>query len=161
MTMQAECGVCRELVPDITIAYVGDVARCTNCMSDEILRLRVTVASLKKHRVERDELIDEIACLEQEVERLRETLDEITERHVRVMEERCPTDERHCTCVPMLRGEIERLQLENNKLHTECGHLQADLAECRRLLQEGIGNPVDWIDWIQRAAKAAGGGDGT
>jgi hypothetical protein len=27
------------------------------------------------------------------------------------------------------------LQLENNKLHTECGHLQADLAECRQLVE--------------------------
>jgi hypothetical protein len=29
-------------------------------------------------------------------------------------------------------AEIERLQLENNKLHTECGHLQADKEELRQ-----------------------------
>ena len=27
------------------------------------------------------------------------------------------------------------LQLENNRLHTECGHLQADMAECCRLVE--------------------------
>lgn len=76
-----------------------------------------------------------------------------------------------------LRKEVERLQLENNKLHTECGHLQADLAECRRLLRKICESPVigmpleqgqyDYTkkvvviedDVLTAARDAAGGGD--
>ena len=56
---------------------------------------------------------DEIARLSAEVERLKaecdklqEQLDDIATAHRQVMEERCPTDEIHCTCVPILKAEI-------------------------------------------------------
>ena len=34
----------------------------------------------------------------------------------------------------VLRREMEQLQMENSKLHTECGHLQADLSSLRQEL---------------------------
>jgi len=62
-----------------------------------------------------------------EVERLRATLDDINETHRIVMNELCASDEKHCTCVPILREENERLLTENltllrqvNLLITSC-----------------------------------------
>jgi len=45
-----------------------------------------------------------------EVERLEAELADWRETQRSVMAEKCPTDERHCTCVPMLRKEIESLR---------------------------------------------------
>ncbi len=46
----------------------------------------------------------------EELERLRAELADIHDQHRRVMSEKCPTDEVHCTCVPVLRREVERLE---------------------------------------------------
>jgi len=108
-------------------------------------------------------------------------LTEITERHVRVMEERCPTDERHCTCVPMLRGEVERLRagkhdrLEEARLtkhlmeaQQECERLRAALKPFAQVAERIPPAERDEFAWHHdhlvkhyRAARdAAGGGDG-
>jgi hypothetical protein len=92
------------------------------------------------------------------------------------MEERCPTDERHCTCVPMLRGEVERLRagkhdrLEEARLTKQLMEAKQQRDQCRRLLREACKMPprlgdtglVHTVtgDWLRRAAAAAGGGDG-
>lgn len=44
-----------------------------------------------------------------ENERLTKALDDYHATFERVMNEQCPTDEKHCGCVPILRAEIERL----------------------------------------------------
>ena len=35
---------------------------------------------------------------------------ELADYYKRVINEPCPTDEQHCTCVPALRAEIERIK---------------------------------------------------
>jgi phage host-nuclease inhibitor protein Gam len=42
-----------------------------------------------------------------------------------------------------LCDEVERLQLENNRLHTECGHLQADLAELHADIENAVAHAMD------------------
>jgi len=54
------------------------------------------------------ELLHEAA---DEIERLQGELEDINDSHKAVMGERCD-DEMHCTCVPALRAEIERLRIE-------------------------------------------------
>ena len=44
-----------------------------------------------------------------EVERLKAELEDIAESHRMVMNEQCPGDEIHCTCVPILKREIAAL----------------------------------------------------
>lgn len=39
---------------------------------------------------------------------------------------------------PLLAAEVERLELENHKLHGECGHLQADAAEMADRLRAAL-----------------------
>jgi hypothetical protein len=53
---------------------------------------------------------DDIEYLIAEVERLQEESDHYDSIHKMVMSEKCPTDEVHCTCVPHLRAEVERLE---------------------------------------------------
>lgn len=40
-----------------------------------------------------------------------QTIADMQEQHRLVMDEKCPSDEVHCTCVPILRVEIERLKM--------------------------------------------------
>jgi len=51
-----------------------------------------------------------------------EELDEIYAQHKMVMLEKCPTDEVHCTCVPMLRRELKNAteELEEIKKCKDC-----------------------------------------
>jgi len=70
----------------------------------ELLRERPIFVKqeIAKLKAERDELKDERDELL--VERA-----EAVEIHSRIMSEQCPTDEQHCTCVPALMAEVERL----------------------------------------------------
>ena len=89
------------------------------CALQEIKRLRNNWLTEQRARLEDHDVVqmwtsvkarEENEALRTVNERLRNELAVITEQHVRVMSETCPTDERHCTCVPILRREIERLQ---------------------------------------------------
>jgi hypothetical protein len=52
----------------------------------------------------------EVKALREENERLKEELADIQETYQKVMSEKCPGDEIHCTCVPVLREEIKQLK---------------------------------------------------
>jgi hypothetical protein len=53
---------------------------------------------------------DELTALRAENARLKDDLAAVQEVHKQVMSERCPTDEKHCTCVPILRSELTKLK---------------------------------------------------
>ena len=134
---------------------------------------------------------------------LQSQLAEIHDQQRHIMDESCG-DERHCTCVPILKREVQRLKGEllqeedrwqeraidfhesggcpecfaTDELghHNGCSisQLEADLAECRRLLRYVLDrahrnagnddNPFTYIwkrDWdeFEQAARAAGGDD--
>jgi len=59
--------------------------------------------------------LTEIERLQVENQKLHAELHERNEQHRRVIESPCP-DEQHCTCVPILRREIERLKAEKQRL---------------------------------------------
>jgi len=48
--------------------------------------------------------------VEREVEHLRNIISDYRDDISRVLDEKCPTDERHCGCVPILRGQINKYQ---------------------------------------------------
>ncbi len=47
---------------------------------------------------------------EQQISKLKFKLKDWQDSHSRVINEKCPTDEKHCTCVPALRRQIDRLK---------------------------------------------------
>ena len=49
-------------------------------------------------------------------------LADIREAHRKVMAEECPSDEHHCTCVPVLRAEIKRLRGAMELAHKMARH---------------------------------------
>ena len=55
------------------------------------------------------ELTQKLAHAQVENEELKEESDEFDKLYKRVIDEKCPSDELHCTCVPILRMEIDRL----------------------------------------------------
>lgn len=48
--------------------------------------------------------------IEKEVEQLRNIIADYRDDVKRVLDEKCPTDERHCGCVPILREQINKYQ---------------------------------------------------
>lgn len=68
--------------------------------------------------------MNQIAIMDSKIEVLGKQLDAandelnaIKEAHRQVMDERCPEDEVHCSCVPILRTEIENLKCCGNCKH--------------------------------------------
>ena len=58
--------------------------------------------------------IDTIHALRAEVAALTAERAEAVEIHSRIMSEKCPPDEYHCTCVPALRAEVATLTAERD-----------------------------------------------
>ena len=89
----------------------------------------VPVKDLTALRTENERLRERIECpvanplivakierLQDENTNLRDELSVIAEEHRMVMSEKCPSDEMHCTCVPVLRREIARLREAKREL---------------------------------------------
>lgn len=60
-----------------------------------------------KHPVE---AADKIVLLKRENERLQDIVDDYREWFAKVLDDKCPTDERHCGCVPILRKQLSNYQ---------------------------------------------------
>ena len=80
-----------------------------------------------------------------EIERLRLIVDDITNAHRVVMDEACGADERHCTCVPILRSEIEQLwrmlaaaDARTGEKIEEIGHNEELIAHLRAELADAL-----------------------
>jgi len=61
-----------------------------------------------------DALVKELDELRAEVAALTAERAEAVEIHSRIMSEKCPPDEYHCTCVPALRAEVATLTAERD-----------------------------------------------
>jgi len=89
-----------------------------------------------------------------ELKAVKRELHERDEQHRHVMGSPCP-DEQHCTCVPILRREIERLEAENASYHEQMKlvgivpcldrikGLQADSQENQKLQKENQQREVE------------------
>lgn len=79
----------------------------------------------------------EIRAKDSEIERLTAQLDDYKNALVGAMDEKCSLTEEHCTCVPLLRTEIKRLQqqLESSQAiqHAEKKILLEEVAINKRL----------------------------
>jgi hypothetical protein len=71
--------------------------------------------------------------LETELAEAHSRLSEIAKAHKVVMSERCPADEVHCTCVPILREELTKAKVARNRAERERAKAEADYRELRAL----------------------------
>ena|SRR3990172_2205037 len=71
-------------------------------MKNESIRER-----LNKHRKEAQITCRE-DCLCWDVEALLAQLEEFLGIYDKIMDENCPSDEKHCTCVPFLKAELQK-----------------------------------------------------
>jgi hypothetical protein len=97
-----------------------------------------------------------------EIKRLREIVDDINNSTRITMDERCTLDEKHCTCVPILRAEIARLtaQLEataeNRKVELDrIKRLTAQVEALRAVLvaRDAMHNSYNFEQDRERLAK--------
>ena len=117
-----------------------------------------------------------VTCWAKQAKRLREYKADIENAVAHALDERHDDSTVHCTCVPLLRAEVQRLRGELDKrinlqqsldeIYT-VSNLSQQLAECRQLLREIVAG--NWcVTEVQEflgdiAARAAmkGGGDVT
>jgi hypothetical protein len=78
----------------------------------------------------------EIEHLERRVDALRVELASRDARHKAIMAEDCDLDEKHCTCVPLLREEIKLLREDLREMRKERDGAMQQWRDCRRLLRE-------------------------
>ena len=112
------------------------------------------VTRLNRLQAENEELLERVSKAERDIVHANELaavaedkLAVYCEDYIRVMKEECAGDEVHCTCVPFLRQEIERLRADN----TNCRHFIRQVFEypyspvwmipiARKLLKEEVEN---------------------
>ena len=88
-----------------------------------------------------DAIEDALKCVQQ----LEAELQEIYDLQKRIMNEECAPDEKHCTCVPLLRHKCKQLEAENKRMRnwlkqtqTSTGYQGLDfetLAEIKQFLE--------------------------
>ena len=76
-------------------------------------RERLTAELVEKGEYE-NKLVNPVESMLEEIEKLQSIIDDYREGIAKTLEERCPSDERHCGCVPILRQEIDRLKNEKD-----------------------------------------------
>jgi len=89
------------------------MADCAKLM-EELKRIESTpeYAEIKANI---DAIEDALKCVQQ----LEAELQEIYDLQKRIMNEECAPDEKHCTCVPLLRHKCKQLEAENTRLKEE------------------------------------------
>jgi len=85
------------------------------------------------------ELFDEIERLEREIAKCKEAnedaqsrLDDYRQDYAKVVNDLCPTDERHCGCVPILRRENRLISEELADAKDELKHLDCRIAQLEK-----------------------------
>lgn len=123
-----------EALARISCLTVQDSASAQDLMAQDILRLRAERDEWKRLyegdvKCAEGGVLDPEDCdqvLRVECDRLRAEVADWRETQRSVIEEKCPTDEVHCTCVPMLRKELAELRHANQLVGGE----RDELARC-------------------------------
>lgn len=88
-------------------------------------------------------------CLYETAKELRAWKQQVEDAIKAAMDETCDANERHCTCVPLLRSEVRRLREQPNKLSDLLGDA---LQHC----PESYSEPILRILKSNEAAEAGG-----
>ena len=81
------------------------------------------------------EVEEKLTSVEEENARLKMIIDDYRSDIAKVLNDRCPTDEKHCGCVPILRGEINNYK-KTLELIINVSELSQAITLARRALEE-------------------------
>jgi len=114
------------------------------------------------------ELFDEIGRLEKENKKLKEVnedlksrLDDYRQDYAKVVNELCPTDERHCGCVPILRRENRLISEELADAKDELKHRRDALIDAQRIYNKANEQKVHYLSALQFIASFVNAKDKT
>ena len=96
--------------------------------------------------LERANDIETLLC--QVIESLRAYKEDVENATFGAMDERCDCDERHCTCVPLLRAKVKRLREENDYLQSDVRMMRNDADYQRELLEELRADVRELLDGV-------------
>lgn len=77
---------------------------------DELDKANARIAELEAENERLSQLLHECKALEAENAELRDVIGDYRSDASRVLDEKCPSDERHCGCVPILRDQLNKYQ---------------------------------------------------
>jgi hypothetical protein len=89
-----------------TSVYPSDVIEVVDDLQARIRILEATIKGLTSHDFDADVATEELTKRQRRIEELEGESHDMDLMFKRIMEEKCPTDEVHCTCVPLLRNRI-------------------------------------------------------
>lgn len=115
-----------------------------------------------------NELFDEIERLEKENFKLKEAnedvqsrLDDYRQDYATVVNDQCPTDERHCGCVPILRRENRLISEELADAKDELKHRRDALIDAQRIYNKANEQKVHYLSALQFIASFVNAKDKT
>jgi len=115
-----------------------------------------------------NELFDEIERLEKENFRLKEAnedaqsrLDDYRQDYATVVNDQCPTDERHCGCVPILRRENRLISEELADAKDELKHRRDALIDAQQIYDKANEQKVHYLSALQFIASFVNAKDKT
>ena len=115
-----------------------------------------------------NELFDEIERLEKENFRLKEAnedvqsrLDDYRQDYATVVNDQCPTDERHCGCVPILRRENRLISEELANAKDELKHRRDALIDAQNIYNDANNHRMRYLTALELIASFAGAKDKT
>jgi predicted RNase H-like nuclease (RuvC/YqgF family) len=114
------------------------------------------------------ELFDEIERLEKENFKLKEAnedvqsrLDDYRQDYATVVNDQCPTDERHCGCVPILRRENRILSEDLENAKDELKHRRDALIDAQNIYNDANNHRMRYLTALELIASFASAKDKT
>lgn len=115
-----------------------------------------------------NELFDEIERLEKENIKLKEAnedvnsrLDDYRQDYAKVVNDNCPTDERHCGCVPILRRENRLMAEELADAKDELKHRRDALIDAQEIYNDANNHRFRYLSALELIASFANAKDKT
>ena len=114
------------------------------------------------------ELFDEIERLEREIAKCKEAnrdaqsrLDDYRQDYATVVNDQCPTDERHCGCVPILRRENRLISEELANAKDELRHRRDALIDAQNIYNDANNHRMRYLTALELIASFASAKDKT
>ena len=125
------------------------------------LNVDLAEASMHAYNGEIERLEHEIAKCKEANEDAQSRLDDYRQDYEKVVNDLCPTDERHCGCVPILRRENRLISEELADAKDELKHRRDALIDAQRIYNKANEQKVHYLSALQFIASFVNAKDKT